>query len=650
MDGTQQRELQGAVAARKPGKLIERLQCLADDPRSQLYAPILCWLPRYKREDLSSDVTAGTIVAIMLIPQAMAYALLAGLPPEMGLYSSILPLIVYAIFGTSQSLGVGPVAIVSLMVSSTLMPMAPAQSAEYVGYAIVLAFLSGAILMCLGMVKAGFFTNFMSHPVIAGFTSAAAIIIGLSQLKHLLGIELGQSSFIPTILWEAAARVGSIHWPTLLIAAGSLALLFGRYHIASVLRRTRLLDDFWSDILAKAMPLVLVVGSTAVVWQFNLASRGVQVVGSIPQGLPGVVLPPLDLGVIEKLMIGALLIAVVGFLETVSVARTLASKRRQKIIPDQELIAIGAANVAASFTGGYPVAGSFSRSVVNFTSGARTQLSGIITVVFIVLTLLLLTPALYYLPKAALAAIIVVAVSSLVDFNPVAHMWRYMKLDAVSFLATFVAVLILGIEEGILAGIALSILFFLWRTSQPPLVIIGRLGDTMMFRDARYHEVTTYDNILMLRVDMSLYFANAAHLEDFVLRHVADHPKVKHFVLVCSSVNMIDASALETLESLQSRLKGAGVTMHLAAVKSSILRRLKAIGFFEKLEPGRIFLGAHDAAVALSEPLSSSAPSSEADGRPAPAITPETVAIVSRPSAAATTTEAARIQQVAGPA
>lgn len=261
---------------------------------------------------------------------------------------------------------------------------------------------------------------------------------------------------------------------------------------------------------------------------------------------------------------------------------------------------MGAANVAAAFTGGYPVAGSFSRSVVNFTSGARTQLSALITVAFIVVTLLLLTPALYFLPKAALAAIIVVAVSSLVDFHPVVHMWKYMKLDATAFVGTFIAVLMLGVEEGILVGVALSIAFFVWRTSQPNLVVLGRLGNSMLFRDHRFHEVTTYDNLLILRVDMSLYFANAAHLEDYVLRYVADHPKVQHFVLVCTSVNMIDASALETLESLQSRLKNAGVTMHLAAVKSSILRRLRAINFFEKLEPGRIFLAAHDAAEALA--------------------------------------------------
>lgn len=590
----------GAETGARRGSLVERAEkCLAG-PTAQKILPILCWLPSYKRADLPSDVTAGTVVAIMLIPQSMAYALLAGLPPQMGLYASILPLIVYAIFGTSRSLGVGPVAIVSLVVASTLVPLAKPGSAEYIGYALALSFLSGVMLIALGAVKAGFLTNFMSHPVIAGFTSAAALIIAFSQFKYLLGIELDRSAFIPKVLWETFQKLDTVHLPTLLIAAVSLALLFGRNQVGAMLKRAGLLDEFWADLLPKAMPLVVVLLTTGVVWALGLAGPGgVKIVGEIPQGLPGISMPPLDLDTVEKLFVGAMVIAFVGFLESVSIARTLASKRRQKIVPDQELVAMGASNIAASLTGGYPVAGSFSRSSVNFASGARTQLSGLVAVVFIVVTLLLLTPALYNLPKAALAAIIVVAVSGLVDFHPVAHMWKYMKLDAVSFLATFAAVLVLGVEEGILAGMALSIVFFLWRTSQPNLVELGRLGNTEQFRDRRSNEVTTYENVLLLRIDMSLYFANAAYLEDFVLRYVADHPKIEHFVLVCSSINVMDASALETLESLHSRLAGAGVTMHLAAVKSSILKRMKAVNFFEKLEPGRVFISAHHAAVEL---------------------------------------------------
>lgn len=590
----------GADAPAQPTSTPAFLAGIAANPTARRLLPILEWLPSYRRDDLMSDLTAGTVVAIMLIPQGMAYALLAGLPPQMGLYASILPLLVYALFGTSRSLGVGPVAIVSLMVASTLVPLAQPQSAQYVGFALVLALMSGLMLVGLGLAKAGFLTNFMSHPVIAGFTTAAALIIAFSQFKYLLGLELGRTHLIPKILWEAVQKRDLIHPLTVLIAAGSLAVLFARNKIAAFISDQGWLDAFWSDIFGKSMPLVVVIVTTAITWWFDLAAQGVKIVGDIPQGLPSVSLPPLDIGAAEKLAVGAFLIAFVGFLETVSVARTLASKRRQKIDPDQELMAMGISNIAAAFTGGYPVAGSFSRSVVNFSSGAKTQLAAILTAVIIALTLVFFTPALYHLPKAVLAAIIVMAVASLVDFSPIHHMWRYMKLDAVSFIATFVAVLILGVEEGILAGIGLSIAFFLWRTSRPNLVVLGRLDNSQLFRDARFHKVTTYDKVLTLRVDMSLYFANAAFLEDYVLRYVADHPEVEHFVLVCSSVNMIDASALETIESLHSRLKDAGVTMHLAAVKSTILRRLKSVDFIAKLQPGRLFGSAHEALVVLT--------------------------------------------------
>lgn len=573
---------------------------LISSPEARRYFPILEWLPGYRRDDLASDLTAGAVVAIMLIPQGMAYALLAGLPPQMGLYASILPLIVYAIFGTSRSLGVGPVAIVSLMVASTLVPLAPTQSAEFVRYAVVLSLLSGLMLLGLGLIRAGFLTNFMSHPVIAGFTTAAALIIAFSQVKHLLGIELARTHLIPKVIWEAFQQRDHIHPLTVAIGLGATAVLFARNWMGDTIARRGWLSAFWSDIVAKSMPLVVVIASTAATWWFDLVNAGVKVVGDIPFGLPVLAMPRIDLPILEHLLVGAFLIAFVGFLETISVARTLASKRRQKIDPDQELIAMGTANLSAAFTGGYPVAGSFSRSVVNFSSGARTQLASVVTALLIALTLLFFTPSLYYLPKSVLAAIIVMAVASLVDFRPVSHMWRYMKLDAVSYIATFLAVLTLGVEEGILAGIGLSILFFLWRTSRPNLVVVGRLGNSQLFRDARFHKVTTYDTVFTLRVDMSLYFANAAYLEDYVLRYVADHPKVEHFVLVCSSVNMIDASALETLESLHSRLKDAGVTMHLAAVKSTIVRRLMAVNFIEKLAPGRVYGSTHEAIVELT--------------------------------------------------
>lgn len=564
--------------------------------------PIMCWLPDYKKIDLPSDALAGAVVAVMLIPQAMAYAMLAGLPPVTGLYASVLPLIAYAVFGTSRTLGTGPVAIVSLMVASSLAPIAAPGSPEYVAYALLLAVMAGLVLMALGFLGAGALTNFMSHPVVAGFTAAAGLIIAASQLGHLLGLSLERTHLIPKIVAEVYAESSQINIPTLAIAAVSLTVLFNRNNIGLLTRKFGLLGETSSDMLAKAMPLIVVALATWVSYLGGFADKGVKVVGAIPSGLPGLTLPHLDVATIQLLAPGAVLIAAVGFLESISIARTLASRRRQKVEPDKELIGLGIANIAAGLTGGYPVAGSFTRSSVNFASGARTQLSAIITAVVIAATLLLFTSLLYHLPRATLAAIVVMAVSGLVDFSAVRRDWRYMKLDATSFIATFFAVLALGIEEGLLIGVALSIAFFLWRTSTPQFVVLGRLGNTELFRDERAHEVRTYPSVLFLRVDMSLYFANAAALEDFVLRHVADHKDVQHFVLVCSAVNMIDSSALETMESLRQRLRDSDVIMHLAAVKSSILRRMKQTEFLHTLAPGQIFLSANEAARILVPP------------------------------------------------
>lgn len=562
--------------------------------------PILSWLGNYNRDDLPSDAVAGIVIAIMLIPQAMAYAMLAGLPPQMGLYASILPLVAYAALGSSRTLGVGPVAIVSLMVGTSLAPFAAAGTPEYLSYAILLALLSGLILLILGMLRAGAVTNFMGHPVVAGFSTAAAIIIVASQINHLLGIELQRTHLIPNTLMEVYSKLGDVSLPTIGIAIVSLLLLLGRNEISLYLKTKNVLDPAAADMLSKAMPLVIVIVATAVAWWFDLAGKGVKVVGHIPSGLPALVVPQLNLHVLEQMIPVAMLIAAVSFLESISIARTLAAKSRQKLAPDQELIGLGAANIIAAFTGGYPVAGSFSRSSVNFSSGARTQLAALITALLVAVALVLLTPLLYHLPRATLAAIVVMAVSGLIDFGPLAHTWRYMKLDATSYVATFFGVLTFGVEEGILIGIISSIAFFLWRTSKPNFVILGRLGSSALFRDARFHEVGTYPEILFLRIDMSLYFANAANLEDFVLRYVAEHPEVKHFVLVGSSVNMIDASALDTLESLRLRLKDSEVTMHLASIKSTILRRMRATDFLDKLAPGKVFLSPHDAAIALA--------------------------------------------------
>ena len=565
-------------------------------PRLGRFLPILNWITGYNRGDLASDGMAGLIVAIMLVPQGMAYALLAGLPPEVGLYASIVPLVFYGLLGSSRALAVGPVAIVSLMVATTLGEITEAGGAGYVAGAVLLAFLSGAILLAMGLARLGFLVNFLSHPVISGFSSAAALVIGFSQLKHILGFEIPRSHLITETIAHAVTNLGQLNLVTAGIAVVSLALLLAfRSRVAGWVRRAGL-SAAVADAVAKAGPLVAVLVTTVAVWLLALdQTAGVKIVADIPAGLPPLTMPGFDLALIEQLLPAAALISVVGFLESVSVAKSLASKRRQKIDADQELIALGAANIAASFTGGYPVTGGFSRSLVNFTAGAVTPMASIITAGLIALTVLLFTPLLYFLPKATLAAIIILAVANLIDFKTLREAWTYNKADAASLIATFFAVLTLGIEMGILAGAGLSIALYLWRTSRPHMAEVGRVGETEHFRNVLRHEVQTDPRILAVRVDESLYFANTAQLEDALLSRVAERPEIDHLVLIMSAVNFIDASALETLETLIERLRDSGVTLHMAEVKGPVMDRLERVHFLETLGSGRVYLSTHAA-------------------------------------------------------
>lgn len=579
---------------------------LADIPWVQRNAPMARWLPAYDQRDLPGDVTAGIIVAIMLVPQSMAYALLAGMPPQAGLYASIVPLMLYAVFGSSRALAVGPVAIVSLMVASALAPLANPGSAEYVGLALTLALMSGAILVALGALRVGFVVNFLSHPVLAGFTSAAAIVIGFSQLKDLLGISLPGTHFVPELVWQALAKSGQINVATVLIGGASIAMLVWRAEITARLQERGLVTPAIAAHVPRAMPLVVVGLFTALTGLLGLATwAGVKVVGAIPIGLPPIALPPLGLAQIQSLVVPALLISLVGFLESVSVAKSLASRKRQVIEPNQELIGLGAANIGAALTGGFPVTGGFSRSVVNFSAGANTPLASLITAGLIVVAILALTPLLYHLPRAVLAGIVVVAVANLVDFASFRRAWAYDRADGASYLGTFAAVLMLGVDAGIMVGIALSLALHLWRTSKPHIAIVGRVGETEHFRNVRRHPVTTDPRILLMRIDESLYFANAAFLEERVLEAVAGQPVLEHFVLICSAVNLIDASALETLEDLRQRLSILGITMHLAEVKGPVMDRLADTGLIHDLAPGRVFLSTHEALSALKRPIAS---------------------------------------------
>ncbi len=506
----------------------------------------------------------------------------------------------YGFLGTSRTLAVGPVAIVSLLVVSGVSPLAEVGSAAYVQLAITLAFMVGIIQAVMGLVRIGFLVNFLSHPVLAGFTSGAAIIIGFSQMKHLLGISFPRAEgFYETVLLtvEHAAEANG---PTLAIGLVSIGLLFYfKYGLGKQLQRWGVVESLAMP-LAKSAPLVVVVLGTAVVYLFGLhESAGVKIVGEVPAGLPSLTLPTFDLHVWQVLLPTALAISFVGYMESISVAKSLASKRREKVDANQELIGLGLANFGATFTGGYPVTGGLSRSVVNFAAGANSGLASIVTAVLIALTVLFLTPLFYFLPNAVLAAIIMVAVVGLIDIKTLRHVWRYNKADAASMLVTFAAVLVIGIEKGILVGVAVAMLLFIWRTSRPHVAIVGRLGDSEIYRNVLRHPVKTCAHAIVMRIDQSLYFANTKYLEDTVLNQVADHPDVTHFVLVGTAVNFIDASALETLESLSGELRDAGVELHLAAIKGPVMDRLKTIGFVRYLGETRFHLSTHDAMKAI---------------------------------------------------
>lgn len=564
------------------------------------YLPILAWLPTYRRADLASDLIAGLVVAIMLVPQGMAYALLAGLPPQVGLYASIAPVILYGIFGTSRALAVGPVAIVSLLVVSGVAPLAEVGSAAYVQLAITLAFLVALIQTGMGLLRVGFLVNFLSHPVLAGFTSGAAVIIGFSQLKHLLGVSVPHMESF----WQTAVatfqRLPETNLLTLAIGSLSIALLlYFKHGLGRQLKRWGLGDELALS-LARSAPLVVVLLGTAVVYLFGWhSSAGVRIVGNVPQGLPPLTAPTFDLSTWRLLLPTALAISFVGYMESISVAKSLASKRRQKVDANQELIALGVANLGAAFTGGYPVTGGLSRSLVNFAAGATSGMASLITAVLIALTVLFLTPLFYYLPNAVLAAVIVVAVIGLIDLKTLRHVWRYNKADAASMLVTFTAVLTIGVENGILAGVAAAILLFIWRTSKPHVAIVGRLGQSETYLNVLRHPVQTCPHAIVMRIDQSLYFANTKYLEDTVLAQIADHPEITHFVLVGTAVNFIDASALETLESLLRELQDAGVELHMAAIKGPVMDRLKRIGFVQHLGEERFHLSIHDAMRAI---------------------------------------------------
>ena len=536
-------------------------------------------------------MVAAITVTVLLVPQSLAYALLAGLPPEMGLYASIGPLLLYAAFGSSKTLSVGPVAVASLMTASAIGSVTSAGIADPISAAVMLALLGGLLMMTLGFLNMGFVANFLSHSVVSGFITASGILIAVSQLKHLFGIPLHGDS-LPELLSGVTAQWDSIHLTTLLLGSAVLTfLVFCRSGLCLILIRLGC-SVRYAAMVSKTAPIFAVIVTIIVSQQLDLASVGVSVVGEIPSGLPAFSAPVLSWDLMSALLVPACVIALVGFVESVSVGRTLGAKRRERISEDRELLGLGAANIASAVSGGFPVTGGFSRSVVNFDAGAQTQMASVFTAVGIALVALYLTPALYHLPHATLAATIIIAVIGLINFKDITAARALSRADFVTITLTIVATLIFGVEAGVASGIACSIGLHLYKTSVPHVAEVGLVEGTEHYRNINRHKVITHPGVLSLRVDESLYFANAGFLETYVENKIAETQKLTDVILMCSAVNEIDVTALHALENINLALKSRGARLHLSEVKGPVMDKLATTDFVSSLT-GDVFLTHH---------------------------------------------------------
>ena len=565
--------------------------------RSEKLLPALRWMRSYDGQTFSSDLIAAVIVTIMLIPQSLAYALLAGLPAEVGLYASILPLGVYALFGSSSTLSVGPVAIASLMTAAAVGEVSASTGVSATDAAVTLAALSGFMLAAFGLLRLGFLANFLSHTVVSAFITASAIIIALSQLRHIFGIQAGGDT-IGELLHSIWTHIPQLNFSTLWIGASVVVfLLLVKSRGVSLFTKLGV-SRFRAQLLTKVAPVFAVVATIVAVSSLDLEADGVAVVGAIPTGLPNLALPDFSIALVEALWLPALLISIIGYVESVSVGRTLGGKRQERIDADQELIGLGAANVASAISGGLPVTGGFSRSVVNFDAGAVTQAASLMTAAFIGVVSLFLTPLLYSLPKATLAATIIVAVIALVDFSVIKKTWRVSKGDTAAVLVTMFITLGFGVEAGVSCGILVSIGLHLYRTSKPHIAEVGLIEGTEHFRNVRRYQVESYPQILTLRVDESLFFANASYLEERIYSAAFDNGEIAHVILMCTAINEIDYTALETLEAINLRLKQQGITLNLSEVKGPVMDMLNRTDFFAHLS-GEVYLSQFEAFIAV---------------------------------------------------
>jgi SulP family sulfate permease len=557
------------------------------------------WIRSYSSATAVADLSAAVVVVVMLVPQSLAYAQLAGMPLEAGLYASILPLMAYALFGTSSTLAVGPVAVASLMTAGTVSAIAAPGSAEYAALAMALAVMSGLMLFVAGVCRMGVVANLMSHPVVAGFMSGAALLIVLGQVKPLLGMRgSGETAF--ALASSMYAHLDTIHGVTAAIGVSSLILIWAaRLWLARGLRTVGI-PAHRAAIIDKFAPVVVISIATAIVAAGNLhVLHGVAVVGEIPAGIPhlGFALPSLDQ--LQMLIVPALVISLIGFVESVSVGQALGARRGERVDPNAELRGLGAANIASGWSGGFPVTGGLSRSIVNFSAGARTPFAGVFSAMFMLGVVAQLTSLFHSLPPAALAATIIVPVSSLIDVQILRRTWRYARADAWAYLGTALGVLGLGVEAGIVIGVAVSLATILWEASRPHIAELGRVPGTSNYRNVKRAKVETVPHIVAIRVDQDLFFANVRAVEQAIDDAVAARAGTRHLILDMSAVNRVDFTGLERLVEINHRLQGNGVVLHLAEVKGPVLDRLERSTFLGELS-GKVFRFTHDAFTTLT--------------------------------------------------
>lgn len=568
------------------------------------YLPFLEWGRTYQLRYLPDDITAGLTVATMLIPQAMAYATLAGLPPIMGLYTSLLPVMLYGLLGSTPVLTLGPTAITSVMVLATLQPLADTESEQYITLAITMALFLGLIYLSAGLLRLGWIINLLSRPVLLGYVNAAALIIAFSQVQHLLGIDTPSSTYPHELLLHPLIHIDELNRATVALALFGIATsLFFRRRL-DVLLKGFIKHNTLRLYIVRSAPLFILFVSTLLVAGFRLdESQGVEVLGDIPRGLPQPV-SPLDLNFDHSVAVftGAAAIAFVGFMEGISTANAFASQERRTVNSNQELIAMGVANIASAFSGGHAATTSISRSAVNHAAGARSGIASVVASLVILATVLLLTPLFYFLPRVTLSVIIVMAVIKLIDFTVVTEIWRYSRSETTIFFATFIGVFVAGIEFGILSGIAVSYLLHLARTARPHLAILGRVGNSENYVDVNnYPSARLMSRTLIIGIDESLYFGNIRFVENFIRRAIAQFPHVTYIVLACESVNRIDGTALEHLRDLIKEFDAIGLRVLIAGLKTGVFMRLRPITIEDALDPTRFFDTVH-AAIVYTEP------------------------------------------------